>query len=202
MAFLVRNKSHTSQLPFQRSFSAASEMRFSQISLKFEHCVAAIKLTLVGPTQTPGTGSSFVFDWSEVRIPVFSLVNITVLVLSLANVTPPSPSFLTLTSRLELSIGTKRAISRGQRLKTKTFKNISKKRYVSRNCLTQNFNLFPRIKVHTSPLMLPSDQGLTGQSAHGSGHWGWVGVERETQNLTKALAGKDDEVITRSIINL
>ena len=197
MAFLVRNKSHTSQLPFQRSFSAASEMRFSQISLKFEHCVAAIKLTLVGPTQTPGTGSSFVFDWSEVRIPVFSLVNITVLVLSLANVTPPSPSFLTLTSRLELSIGTKRAISREERLKTKTLK-----RYISRNCLTQNFNLFPRIKVHTSPLMLPSDQGLTGQSAHGSGHWGWVGVERETQNLTKALAGKDDEVITRSIIDL
>ena len=68
--------------------------------------------------------------------------------------------------------------------------------------LLRNFNLFPRIKVHTSPLMFPSDQGLSGQSAHGSGHRGWVGVERETQPLTQALAGKDDEVITTSIINL
>ena len=68
--------------------------------------------------------------------------------------------------------------------------------------LLRNFNLFPSIKVHTSPLMLPSDQGLTGQSAHGSGHRGWAGVERETQHLTQALAGKDDGVITTSIINL
>ena len=90
----------------------SSWLWFSQISLGHDDNVVAIKLTLVAPTQTPGTASSFVSDWSEDRISVLLLVDIRVAGISLAIVTPPSPSFLTLTSRVELSIGTKRAVSR------------------------------------------------------------------------------------------
>ena len=78
-------------------------------------------------------------------------MDITILVLSLANVTPPSPSFLTLTSWLKLSIGTKRAISREERLKTQAdikdvnetvyFKILKKKSLlkISRYGLVRNF---------------------------------------------------------------
>ena len=122
------------------------------------------------PTQTPGTASSLVSDWSEVKIPVLSLVDDRVLVFSLADVTTPTPSCLTLTGRLKLSIGTKRAVSRREiKSQADSFKMYTKRTWIYSYCYEWHLNLFPKIQVHTSPLMFPSDQGLTGQC-----YWGQV----------------------------